>query len=169
MTISYRDAAPEDAETLTHLFARIFDETFGHLYDPADYDAFIDDHSVSHWRERLEDDKFSVRIVEDGEKAVGYSKLGSFELPVATHKPAVTLHQLYVSKEYHGQGIADGLMDWTIAEARRRGAEELYLTVFTENTRARRFYERHGFKEVGPYKFMVGNQADEDIIMRLAL
>ena len=169
MTVGYRDAVPEDAGTLTHLFARIFDDTFGHLYDPADYDAFMEDHSVSNWHERLEDEEFAVHIAEDDERAVGYSKLGSFMLPVATQKPAVTLHQLYVSKEYHGQGIADRLMDWTIVEARRRGAEELYLTVFTENMRARRFYERYGFEEVGPYKFMVGNQADEDIIMRLAL
>ena len=56
-----------------------------------------------------------------------------------------------------------------IEEARRRGSEVLYLTVFVDNRRARRFYDRYGFEDVGRYDFMVGSQADEDVIMRKAL
>ncbi len=41
--------------------------------------------------------------------------------------------------------------------------------MFTDNVRARRFYERYGFEAVGRYNFMVGTHADEDIIMRLKL
>jgi ribosomal protein S18 acetylase RimI-like enzyme len=77
--------------------------------------------------------------------------------------------QLYVRPEYHGAGIAQALMDWAMDEARNRGAQALYLTVFIENDRARRFYDRYGFEAVGRYDFMVGNQADEDIIMRKEL
>ena len=60
-------------------------------------------------------------------------------------------------------------MNWTLAEAKRRDTEALYLTVFVDNHRAKRFYERYGFEDVGRYAFMVGNHADEDIIMRKAL
>ena len=79
------------------------------------------------------------------------------------------LDQLYVLKEYHGVGIARDLMDWVIEEARRRGAEDIYLTVFIDNHRARRFYDRFGFEPVGRYDFMVGKHVDEDVIMRKAL
>jgi hypothetical protein len=41
--------------------------------------------------------------------------------------------------------------------------------VFTGNVKARRFYARHGFEEVAPYHFMVGDQADEDILCRARL
>ena len=54
-------------------------------------------------------------------------------------------------------------------EARRRGGAHLQLTVYVDNHRARRFYDRRGFAEVGRYDFMVGNHADEDIIMRKPL
>jgi RimJ/RimL family protein N-acetyltransferase len=91
------------------------------------------------------------------------------KLPVETDRPAILLDQLYLLSAHKGTGIACELMDWTLAEAARRSAQELYLTVFTENHRARRFYARYGFEEVGPYTYMVGNHADDDIIMRLAL
>ena len=57
----------------------------------------------------------------------------------------------------------------TVAEARARGFDELYLTVWIENHRARRFYERNGVVEVGRYAFVVGDQVDDDRILRLTL
>jgi GNAT superfamily N-acetyltransferase len=168
MTIAYRDAGPDDAALLTDLFERVFCETFAHLYDPADLAAFLSGHGEPEWREQLSDPTFAVRLAEDGAGA-GYAKLGPLRLPVEPGGAAVELRQLYILAQWRGSGVAASLMDWTIAEARRRSAAELYLSVYTDNPRARRFYDRYGFEEVGPYKFMVGNQADEDVIMRLAL
>ena len=96
-------------------------------------------------------------------------RLGPCSLPIETDARAIELRQLYVLKEHHGGGIADELAHWAIEEARRRGFEELYLTVYIDNQRARRFYDRYGFEAVGRYDFMVGSHADEDIIMRKRL
>jgi ribosomal protein S18 acetylase RimI-like enzyme len=68
-----------------------------------------------------------------------------------------------------GQGIAKVLIEWVIDRARDRRADHLYLSVFTDNHRARRFYEKYGFEPEGTYAFMVGTHADEDIVMRLKL
>ena len=72
-------------------------------------------------------------------------------------------------KPWQGAGLAAQLMAWTLEEARARAAEEIYLSVFVDNARARRFYERYGFEYVGRYAFMVGSHADDDLIMRLRL
>jgi ribosomal protein S18 acetylase RimI-like enzyme len=45
----------------------------------------------------------------------------------------------------------------------------IQLSVYIDNDRARRFYERYGFAAVGRYHFMVGAHADEDIVMRRTL
>ena len=169
MTARYRTATPQDAERLVALFHNCFRDTFGHMYDPRDLAAFLDGHTPEHWREQLEGADFAVRLVEDGDVLVGFIKLGPLKLPVERPGNAVELRQLYVLEPWQGSGVARDLMDWLMAEAHQRGADELYLAVFTENHRARRFYARYGFEEVGPYAFMVGNQADEDIIMRLTL
>jgi ribosomal protein S18 acetylase RimI-like enzyme len=60
-------------------------------------------------------------------------------------------------------------MDWAIATAREQGAQDLYLSVFIENERAKRFYVRLGFERIGTYAFPVGHHVDEDDLMRLAL
>ena len=70
---------------------------------------------------------------------------------------------------WQGTGIGPALFDWAAERARERGARHLQLTVFVDNHRAKAFYERRGFAEVGRYAFMVGNHADEDIILRRAL
>ena len=169
MTLRYRMADAGDAERLVALFHECFRDTFGHLYQPEDLALFLDGHTPEHWREQLESDAFAIRLVEDGDTLAGFIKLGPLRLPVETPGKAVELRQLYFLKPWHGSGAARELMDWLLAEARGGGADELYLSVFTENHRARRFYARYGFEDVGPVAFMVGNQADEDIIMRLAL
>jgi ribosomal protein S18 acetylase RimI-like enzyme len=129
----------------------------------------LSEHGPRHWADQLRDPTFAVRLAEADGSAAGYAKLGPLRLPVETALPAIELRQLYVANPWRGAGIAVELMDWTIAEARARGAGALYLSVYSENPRAQRFYRRYGFEEVGPYQFMVGNQADEDVIMRLAL
>jgi ribosomal protein S18 acetylase RimI-like enzyme len=166
--MTFRDAVPGDADAIDRIFRSSFCDTFAHLYSDEDLRAFLADFTMAAWESELTDAGFAFRIAEAGEP-VGFAKLGPLKLPVATEARAIELKQLYLVKEHHGAGIAQQLMDWALEEARRRQAQELYLTVYTDNHRARRLYERYGFAEVGPYAFMVGSQADEDIIMRKAL
>ena len=167
--IAFRDAVPNDSATLADLGARSFTETFGHLYSAENLAAFLVNHSEDNWRRQLGDPAFAVRIGETDGQAVAYAKLGPPSLPFEPRGAPIELRQIYVLKQWQGQGAAAELMDWVLAEARRRGADELYLSVFTDNHRARRFYARYGFEEIGPYAFMVGTHADEDIVMRLGL
>jgi predicted N-acetyltransferase YhbS len=169
MSIAFRNARREDAAALDQLFDSVFCGTFGHLYGAEDLETFLASYGVGDWEKDIADPECAFRVAEADGRLAGYVKLAPVTIPVETARPALLLEQLYVANEHHGAGIAPALMDWAFDEARRRGAEELYLTVFTDNPRARRFYERRGFEAVGRYDFMVGNQADEDIIMRKAL
>ena len=169
MSITYRRATIEDAEALAELGARTFTHTFGHLYQPADLEIFLQNHSPDNWEKELSDPAFEVRAAELDGKLVGYVKLGPPHLPFEPRGEAAELRQLYVVEDVKGQGVAQQLMDWVIDRARDRRADHLYLSVFTDNHRARRFYEKYGFEPEGTYAFMVGSHADEDIVMRLKL
>ena len=167
--ITYRDIGPDDSGALADLHRRSFVETFGHLYRPEDLAAFLENHSEGSWAAELANPDLSVQLVEDDGVPAAFAKVGPVSLPVTPGAPAAELRQFYILKPWQGAGIAPRLMDWVLDEAGRRGAAELYLSVYVDNHRARRFYDRYGFEYVAPYAFMVGEQADEDLIMRLTL
>jgi GNAT superfamily N-acetyltransferase len=169
MTVTYRDAVPGDGATLDRLFNTSFCDAFRHLYRPEDLDAFLSSFDVSDWEAQLSDTANAFRIAEVDGEPVAYVKLGPLKFTVDAEGTSLLLDQLYVLKDHHGAGVAHALMDWAIDEAKRRGARLLYLTVYIDNQRARRFYDRYGFEAVGRYDFMVGSQADEDIIMMKVL
>lgn len=169
MSIAFRDGRPGDGAVLSKLFCESFAATFGHLYSKEDLAAFLCDKEASAFERELADPDFAFRLAYDGDVLAGYAKLGPNDVPGDTPPATLLLHQFYVLAPWQGTQVAPGLMAWTIDEARRRGAAHCQLTVFVDNHRARRFYEKRGFAEVGRYTFMVGNHEDDDRILRLAL
>lgn len=167
--IACRDGTPADAAAVDALFRASFVATFAHLYAPADLAAFLAGFTPAAWAAELADPAMAFRLAEDAGVAVGYAKIGPIMLPVSPAGPAMELRQLYLAEAAKGTGVGAALMEWAIAAARARGARELFLSVYVENDRAKRFYARYGFADVGPYRFMVGEQADEDRLMRLVL
>lgn len=169
MNVKYRRAGVEDAAAVDHVYRASFMDTFAHLYRPENLEAFLAKFTVDAWKAELSDERFVFQLAEADGQPIGFAKLGPPQLPVEAPEPWIELRQLYVINEWRGAGAARALMDWALAEGKARGAGEMYLTVYTDNHRARRFYDRYGFVEVGPYAFMVGDQADEDLIMRKGL
>jgi ribosomal protein S18 acetylase RimI-like enzyme len=167
--VSHRDATVADLPAIDRVFRQSFSDTFAHLYRPEDLAAFLAQFTPEAWAEEFADPRYRFRVAELDGEVVGFVKLGPSALPVQTDKRAIELRQIYLLNEYHGSGLAKALSEWAIGEARGQGFEELYLTVYVDNHRARRFYDRYDFEAVGRYDFMVGEHADEDIIMRKTL
>jgi ribosomal protein S18 acetylase RimI-like enzyme len=169
MTAVLRPATLADADTLADIGRRTFTETFGQFYTPEDLAAFLENHTRASWEAELADPGYAVVIADAEGVAVGYAKLAPPKLPIAVREPAIELRQFYVLSGWQGSGLAGRMMDWVIATARERRARDIHLSVFVDNARARRFYERYGFERVGTYAFKVGGHEDEDDIMRLKL
>ena len=168
--IETRDGVPAEADRIGEFFRTNFIATFGHLYSQRDLGMFLSRFTPDFWEAELRDPRFAFRVAEKDGVLVGTCKVGPMDLPVEDcGAGARELHQIYLAEAAKGSGLADEFMDWSYAKARGLGGDTLYLSVFTDNHRARRFYDRHGFVEVGPYTFMVGDHADADIIMKRAL
>ncbi|MDQ3482184.1 MAG: GNAT family N-acetyltransferase [Pseudomonadota bacterium] len=168
-SVTYRDVEPGDAAMIADLFAQSFVETFGDLYKKEDLDSFLAGVTPEAFAAEIADTEFALRVCEVGGQAIGFAKLGPPSLPIDTPPDTIELWQIYVLGPWQGQGVAQRLYDWAEEEARRRGAKHLQLTVYIDNHRARSFYDRRDFTVIGRYDFMVGNHADEDLIMRKAL
>ena len=168
--ITYRDARTIDGPALAAMARRSFTETFGTLYRQSDLAAFLDEaFGANGLPSQLSDPNFAVRLALDDGEIIGFVKMGPVTFPGEWRPDAIELYQFYVLGPWQGQGVAQVLMEWSLGHARSHGAKEIILSVYVDNHRAQRFYERYGFSEIGRYAFRVGETIDDDRIMRLVL
>ena len=77
----------------------------------------------------------------------------------------VELERIYVGAAWQGCGAGHQLMDACVERAAANGHDALWLGVWTENHRARRFYQKEGFVEVGLHQFDFGGELQDDVLM----
>jgi ribosomal protein S18 acetylase RimI-like enzyme len=73
------------------------------------------------------------------------------------------LEQCYVDRQFRGAGVADALMDDALARIRAAGYESAWLAVVAANARARRFYERAGWSDEGPFAYEADGDGERTI------
>ncbi|MEG3177174.1 GNAT family N-acetyltransferase [Sphingomonas sp. RB3P16] len=168
--ITYRDARTIDGPALAAMARQSFIETFGTLYSASDLSAFLDDaFGPNGLPSQLSDPDFTIRLALAGDQIVGYVKMGPVTFPGEWRPDAIELYQFYVLSGWHGQGVAQELMTWALDFSREHGAREVILSVYVDNHRAHRFYEKYGFEDIGRIAFRVGETVDDDNLMRLVL
>lgn len=164
-----RRAAPADAAELAALGARTFVESFGQLYSQADLQAFLDEsHAPAAYASLLANPAYALWLAfSDDGTAMGYALAGPAGLPHADLKPGDgELKRLYMRADAQGSGIGTRLFDEALAWLEREGPRTLWISVWSENYGAQRFYGRYGFEKAGEYEFIVGQQRDHEFIYR---
>lgn len=160
--------ADELAAPLSELGAVTFTESFGHLYSAHDLAFFVKkNHSEAAYRQALADPEQFIwtAILDDG--LIGYISLCPNHLPCEPQIPdSIELARLYVRASHHSQGIGQKLLDAAIGHIRGMGIGNVVLSVWSKNFGGHRFYGRNGFEKIGEYLFPVGEQLDQEWIMR---
>lgn len=169
-----RPATSEDVPALVALSRSSFTDAFGHLYRPEDLAAFLDEHRTP---EKLAADiassAIAVTVAEEAGALLGYSTVylneGFDERPAPGPKHPATLSQLYCASGIAGRGIGTQLLENALAQARDAGCDAVQLSVYSENHRAQRLYQRMGFEKVADIDFWVGNHRDDEFLYELRL
>ena len=79
---------------------------------------------------------------------------------------ALELKRFYVLKDFHGRGIAQGMMDFYLAHASDNKYTLAFLGVWEFNFRAQRFYSKYGFEISGHrHDFPIGSTPQTDIYL----
>lgn len=166
-----RQATSADAEAL----ARLAEETFPLACPPTtsadDIAAFIRTQlSVGRFAEYLADPMRLLLVSEAEGSLIGYTMTVFAEpqdpdvIASLSRRPSAELSKVYVAEAMHGTGVAAVLLHATVEAARSRGVAALWLGVNQHNARANRFYEKHGFRQVGTKRFTVGTSIEDDFV-----
>ena len=104
------------------------------------------------------------------EKVIGYLKLnkGGSQTELQDNN-AIEIERIYVLKDFHGKKVGQLLFDKAIAIAKEQQVAYVWLGVWEENKRALQFYTKNGFVEFDQHIFVLGDEAQTDIMMKLAL
>lgn len=167
-----RPATQADVPALARLGRESFVAKFGHLYKPSDLARFLEEvHSEAAVAGEMANPLCRYRVAEEAGALTGYCKLSlACGWPeYARGARAIELKQLYTAPGMGGRGIGAALIDWALATAREHGADEIQLSVYSDNAGAQRFYQRYGFEKIADITFAVGDQLDEEFLFGLRL
>lgn len=147
--------------------ARTFRETFAANNRPEDIAVHTAHaYGTSQQERELLDSNIATLLVEVDGQLAGYAQLRSGAPPACvTGEEPVELWRFYIAQPWHGQGVAQALMRKVEMDAYRRGGRTLWLGVWERNERAKAFYYKNGFMDVGSQVFMVGTDAQTDRIL----
>jgi ribosomal protein S18 acetylase RimI-like enzyme len=165
---------PVHSSDLTQLQAisrQTFTETFAGMNTEEDMEKYLRDNlSIDKLTEELQNTDSLFFFAKVGNEIAGYLKLnaGAAQTELTDHE-AVEIERIYVQNAYQGLKIGKALFDKAVSVAKERKASYLWLGVWEENHKAIAFYEKNGFFAFDKHIFMLGNDPQTDIMMKLML
>lgn len=166
-----RRATLDDAPALAELAARTFADTFGADNDPEDLAEHLrSSYGIAQQSSELLDGDVVTLLAYFDQNLAGYAQVRRKEAPGCVRSACpVEIHRFYLTQQAKGSGLAAALMRAVRGAARELGGDELWLGVWERNPRAIAFYRKSGFVEVGSHVFMVGSDAQRDLVFVSAL
>ena len=167
--IEVRICGRDDVPLLSAVGSRVFKETYGGFSDPADLAAHVEE-NFSERAIAKEISRSTVRyfMAEVSESCAGLVKLRQAPGPdLLPTKNVFEVQQLYISSDFQRRGVGKLLLDTAAAHARSKGADGLFLSVWSEAEWALSFYRKYGFETLGEIPFRLGETVYIDLLMWL--
>ena len=166
MDVRLRRITVPDATVLSAIAKQTFYDAFTGTCTEADMRSFLEDYfNENRLAKEISDDNNFYFFAEREGMPVGYLQIMEdySSLPLMKKWKALELKRIYVLKEFHGKGIAQKLMDFTLSYAGDHAYEVVWLGVWEHNDRAQQFYKKYGFVDSGhKHDFPIGNTPQTD-------
>jgi len=169
--INVRYATADDDTLLSELGARTFNDTFAADNTPENMTSYLAaSFSPEKQAAELEDPRSVFLIAEVDDAAVGFARLKEgHPTVVSMGVHPLQLVRMYACKEWIGHGVGAILMRACLKEAEKRSCDTVWISVWENNTRAQIFYRKWGFVEVGTQIFQLGDDPQNDLLMKRAV
>lgn len=156
--IEIKKATPKNANTLALLGRRTYIESHGHfIKDKNDLIKYVSGaFSNLKIREEIGDPNtiFYIAYVEG--LPVGYIKLVlNAQCNSVASNNSCQLERIYILNDFIPLKIGQQILDLAENKAKELDLNTMWLSVYTKNERAIRFYKKNGFKKVGSLDFLV--------------
>ncbi len=148
-----------------------FSETFAESNSAQNMAKYLEEaYSYEKLSAELNDPNSIFYFAMMGQDVIGYLKLnvGASQTEVKDND-ALEIERIYVLNSFQGKKVGQILFDKAIQIAKEQNAEFVWLGVWEENKRAIQFYTKNGFVAFDQHVFVLGDEAQTDIMMKLQL
>lgn len=169
--IEIKRATSSDLTLLQNIGRQTFSETFSEKNSEENMKKYLEEgFSVEKLTAELNnpDSEFYFASLENN--VIGYLKInhGKSQTELKDER-AMEIERIYVLKDFHGKNVGQLLYQKAIDIALVKKADYVWLGVWEENPRAINFYKKNGFVEFDKHIFVLGDDEQTDIMMRLKL
>jgi ribosomal protein S18 acetylase RimI-like enzyme len=160
-------ASLRDAAELVELGARTFRATYESTTDATELEEYVaSSFTLECIETQLRAPASYFFLASEQTRLVGYVHIRVVAPPACVAGLApIELSRLYLEPDVQGRGFGAQLMQFALDESRRLDRRTIWLGVYDENTRARDFYRRWGFEDVGTREFEFGGTIYHDPVM----
>lgn len=160
-----------DITDLQSIGRQTFFESFADQNTAEDMQKYLDDNlSIDKLKNELADKNSEFYFATLDNKVIGYLKINFGQAQTELKdKSSLEIERIYVLKDFHGKNVGQVLCNKAIDIAKQKKLDYVWLGVWDKNPRAINFYMKNGFVEFDKHIFMLGNDKQTDIMMRLKL
>lgn len=172
MEISTRQATTNDTEIISEIGTLSFIETYAAFNTQEDMNRYLLENFQPEIITKDIDEDLNIYHLAfaDGEPA-GYIKLIKFKRPEIElpDENVIEISRIYSLKKFIGKGIGRALMLAAIDSAMQLDCGAIWLGVWQQNHTAIEFYKKWDFEIFGTHTFVLGDDEQDDWLMKKEL
>jgi ribosomal protein S18 acetylase RimI-like enzyme len=169
--INIRRLSIADIDALQQLSRQTFFESFSALNTEENMTTYLrEGFSAEKLTAELHNAASQFYFAELDGLAIGYLKIneGAAQTELKDDK-GLEIERIYVSAAFQGKKIGQLLYDYAVDIALQGKYDYIWLGVWEENQKAIKFYKKNGFVEFDKHLFILGDDEQTDIMMKLSL
>ena len=170
-SIDIRKVSLSDLIQLQKIGRQTFYETFAVLNTEENMSTYLEkSFSIDKLTAELNEKDSEFYFASIDNNVIGYLKLNFGQAQTELkHDNSLEIERIYVLKEFHGKKVGQFFYDKALEVARLKKVDYVWLGVWEKNPRAISFYKKNGFVEFDKHIFVVGDDEQTDIMMKLTL
>lgn len=160
-----------ELEQLRAISIQTFTETFAKLNTEENMQKYLNENlSCEKLTKELKNPNSEFYFITCNDKPIGYLKVnfGNSQTEQQT-EASLEIERIYVLKAYYGKHIGENLLYKAIEIAKQKYYTYLWLGVWEKNVKAIAFYQKHGFEVFDKHVFKLGDDIQNDLLMKLIL
>ncbi len=168
MNINIRSCAITELDAVQAIGYETFDDTFRMMNRQETIDTYLQEaFNKKKLLAELTDKNCLFYFLYAENELAGYLKVN--DAPAQSDindTESIEMERIYIKKTFKRKGLGKKLIDFTLQLAKEMKKRYVWLSVWEKNTGAILFYEKMGFKKAGRHSFRMGDELQNDFIMK---